>query len=439
MEAILYRLSFRVRTSEAQTLIHRPLSPIALFVAFAPVLTPGPSAASDRTEQARLTLPGAVQAQRQLGEAVVLRGASVTTDMRHAAGDFAMTWERGARHDWTHVDSNLTDGSSHAFASHGSHRAWLERPLGSTVRISDWVTDEILVPEFGGTARAIALGPDVMAVGYSPTTPQGWVDIFRYQGGAWVFEQNLQGGSFTGFGSSLAFNDAGTLLAVGAPSSGFFGDDNGEVRVYADQPAGWVLVQTVEPPAVFDQQTNAGFGFSIDIVGPWLAVGAPWADRQTAGQPQVDVGYVFIYEAVFLYGLHRSFFGGPGDRLGTSLAMARKTDGSYLLAAGAPYDSFWRGGADHGAIATYRWTRDSDEWAAGDRLLDSQAGTDDNLGTAVATDGTWIIAGVPSVDLLDGQGVLRANAGAVLVFLDDRIFGDGWESGNTSWWSSTSP
>ncbi len=125
---------------------------------------------------------------------------------------------------------------------------------------------------------------------------QGAVSIFRRVGTAWSFETALLPTSplpGTVFGQSVALNQAGDRLLVGAPGSGFAGVGTGAVEEFEFVGGTWNQVRTHVSPT---PQFAAGFGrrsaLACNATGSVWIAGEPQADTHS-----VDAGQVHVFRA----------------------------------------------------------------------------------------------------------------------------------------------
>ncbi len=242
----------------------------------------------------------------------------------------------------------------------------------------------------------------------------GAVHLFRADAGAWQ-RTGIIGFGYTGagsldmgstlhqqdnFGSAVALNGGGTLLAVGAPYDDGFNDsrsNTGAVHLFT-------LDDTFTMPV---RVGTIGFGYVANL-GNALA-----SDDSHFNLTALD----------------------GSDRFGSAVALTK--DGRRL-AVGAPYDD---GGdiavSDAGAVYVFGFT--DDRFAGPARLstlgvgygavsnLQQRIGSSDYFGSAVAfnADGTRLAVGIPGDD---GVGNSKTDSGAVRVFtFTDDSFALGFE------------
>lgn len=162
------------------------------------------------------------------------------------------------------------------------------------------------------------------------------------------------------FGSSVAFNDAGDLLAVGVRQDDTGGTDRGSVYVFSLDPldpASGVLLETRISDGLNSKvqlSNNDLFGFSVAFndLGNVLAVGAPESDLTGT-----DRGAVYLFSVdptdianntnlqQTITDTSAGFVLANGDRFGSSVSLNGLND---ILAVGAPRDA--TGGAESGAV-----------------------------------------------------------------------------------------
>lgn len=268
---------------------------------------------------------------------------------------------------------------------------------------------------------------------------QGKVLVLRFDTTTLRYElqETLHGTLGSRFGASLAFNDFGNMLIIGAPSAG----QNGRVEafVYDQKSDDWFSHFDIFPPALYDNQSAARFGASVDISGLTIAVGAPFANRVNSAPyiPAIDCGAVLTYTLQPFGGaaLDQRFQGVQAtDHLGTSVAVDQRTADYTLLVAGVPEH-----GTSEGAVRAYERVGEAG-WTFRGQLVASDAGADDDLGHSVATYDGVIVAGAPGYDL-DLRGISGSilDVGAVYVWesVGSMIFSGDFESGTLYPWSAS--
>ena len=272
----------------------------------------------------------------------------------------------------------------------------------------------------GGVSGLLAVGmPDW-------NLERGRVMVFQPDGSdGWTLVLDVAGQQGDRLGSALAAKQG--LLVAGAPGYGV----NGAVFVFV-QGDPWIFFQRLDSPALAPQ-TGAEFGAAVDIDAEdgWLAVGSPLVDRVTSPGALVDVGAVYLYRNTFGWEYEtmlRPAGAASYDHFGTSVALH-----GVVLVAGSPGEDGALG--DEGAAYVYQ--RSGDAWGPQPRLRlsDPAAEEHDALGTSVAAGELGALVGSPNFDGNDvyDQGAALWYAAIVT------LFADGFESGGTSAWSSTTP
>ena len=211
----------------------------------------------------------------------------------------------------------------------------------------------------------------------------------------------------------------------------------------------WTAVEHFSSPGA---QAGNGFGFSVSMSGPWLAVGAPFEDIFFPA-PVEDAGAVYLFERDSMgeYQYQGAFFGSqPGQYFGWDVALE---DGTLLV--GAPGEA--------GSGAAHVFSKGGPSWRRLAKLVASDPSPLAAMGTAVDVAYPYLIVGAPGNDLGDGVGVadvdlegrslekvpdgpcvpseVCSGAGTVYIYseLFDPFFSDGFESSDLSSWSQVSP
>jgi len=306
----------------------------------------------------------------------------------------------------------VQSSASGAFAAVGAPRELLggTPQQGGAVYVStlDGTRSWRLVPtdaaarfQFG---RAVALDGPVLVVGAVQAAY-----VFRFDGENWLEEARLEQDCSQGrFGSAVAVS--GERILVGAPLRGCLqATVEGNVFAYRHTGGGtWALERQLAP---HPGTVGSHYGSALAIDGQGAAVGAPgW-------------GEVFTYR-------HDGTTWQTGERIvdpvwgsGRSFGRAVALQGSVLV-VGIPGDSEVREGA--GAAYVYRQATDG-RWSEEGKLLPpptkpAQKLTGAYYGLTAGLSGDLIVLGGPQADLEDEA------VGAVLVFGRD---GGAWKHRTT--------
>jgi hypothetical protein len=252
----------------------------------------------------------------------------------------------------------------------------------------------------------------------------GTVHIFTRSLDVWNLAQVLTASDATpgdNFGHSVALS--GDVLVVGAPQSDHSGTSLAGAA-YVFQRAGdtWTEHQilTASDPVAWD-----GFGESVALSSDFILTGAAGTDRP--GLP--DSGAACLFESVGDVWVERQTLtasdGGPADFFGNPVNLA----GDTAIVSAVDHDLPGLPNAG----AAYVFARVGDTWHEMEKCTAADAAAGDEFGSGIAISGQTVVIGVPLDDHSAGT-----DAGSVYVF---RLasFADGFESGDTSGWSTTLP
>ncbi|MDB9776011.1 FG-GAP repeat protein, partial [Vicingaceae bacterium] len=261
---------------------------------------------------------------------------------------------------------------------------------------------------------------DIMAVGAplddSNGSNSGQVDIFRWNGTAWVRHGNAVVGESGDdrFGTDVALNAKGDRLVVGAQLNDGGGSNSGHVRVYTYNNGSWnQLGQDIDGEGNDDR-----FGWSVDInsQGNRIVVGARHNDGNGSNS-----GHIRIFGLINgLWTQLGSDIDGeiPGDQFGFSVAM--NDLGDRVVAGGRFNDGLAN---DAGHVRVYKFN--SGSW--------SQIGADINGKTAntyfgwsvdMNASGDMIVASAPNEDNQKGLVRIYSNIGNTWTQVGQDIFGE---------------
>lgn len=213
-----------------------------------------------------------------------------------------------------------------------------------------------------GQAVAISGDGSIIATAAPQGDPNGissgYVHVYIGQGdmGSGFFSdyirlgQDLEGDDGDSFGQSIAMNDAGTRIIIGAPTAN---NSRGYVKIFeGDFGTGWTQIgQTIEGEANLDR-----FGFSVgmNFDGSRIVVGGPTNNGNGS-----DSGHVRVYEfngtnwvqlGADIDGIDVNLNGG-GEQFGSSVDIS---DSGLRIAVGAP-GRFPGNGSARGRVAMYDW------------------------------------------------------------------------------------
>ena len=289
---------------------------------------------------------------------------------------------------------------------------------GTTVTVDGQVVEggEALIPlgDAGRVITVVVTGPDGGQRTYRITVDRESADSFAQ--GAYVKASNPGAGDV--FAHRIAID--GDLLAVGAPgegsdASGIGGDEfsdgatsSGAVYVFRRAGDGWVQEAYVKAS---NTDSNDAFGFSVDLEGDRLFVGAPGEDSASVGidgdqgNGAEDSGAVYVFRRAAGAWTQESYIKasntGVSDAFGQSLAASRDT-----LVVGAPLEDSDAVGvhgdegdddADNsGAVYVFRLLPAG--WVQEAYIKASNTRTNDQFGASVDVDGPRLVVGAPLED-----------------------------------------
>ena len=287
-------------------------------------------------------------------------------------------------------------------------------------------TQPLGVLHFG---KAVSISDDLLIVGadldYSPLPKAGSAFIFRREGRHWIEEANLtasDAGIEDRFGISVAVS--GDLAAVGSFGHDHMGEESGAAYVFRRVSSSWVEEAEL---LASDAAVHDGFGFSIDIDGQVIAVGAVGNDD--AGESS---GSVYIFR--------RNDNGTPADPDDDSWFEEAKLTASDA-AAGALFghsvsissDRVLVGARDADGAATdsgsaYVFQREGLGWMEEAKLVGSDSAAYDHFGYSVSLDGLVAVVGATAHKHPDTDEVI----GAAYVFRHDEN-GTPYNPGDDFW------
>ena len=228
--------------------------------------------------------------------------------------------------------------------------------------------------------RSVALSPNLAVVGareYVAGPSAGHAYVYRFDSGTWALDQRLEvpGGCF---GLSAAI--AGDQVVVGAGSADLGCGDQARVRVYQHSGASWTLLQTLAPS---DESANQIFGASLSASDDVLVIGA-WGD------PGGGAAYVLRWsgsawvEDQKLTASDRT----SGDGFGFSVELS-----GDVIVVGAPFDD-GAAGSNQGSAYVFRF--DGSGFVEEQKLLASSPGASQQFGRAVSATAGRVAVGTLS-------------------------------------------
>jgi hypothetical protein len=225
---------------------------------------------------------------------------------------------------------------------------------------------------------AVALEGDVAVVAAyfddGVVVNSGSAYIFERTSGVWVQSAKFtapdpQSDDWFGWSADIS----GDTVVIGAPHHAGLTTDAGAAYVYARAGASWAL-QAVLSPGKHDE---AGlWGYSVAISGDTIVVGA-----STADEPTIDLGAAFVFERRGTQWSPAAVLS-PQPLLGTSFASSVDIDGDTIL-VGAPGDP--QGGPSTGA--GYVFVRSRSGWVQQAKFKQTDPGVNNSFGFSVSLSG----------------------------------------------------
>ena len=253
----------------------------------------------------------------------------------------------------------------------------------------------LLGDQFG---RSTAVSGDVALVG-APAADRnglfssGSVYVYRFDGTAWVEEQELipsDAADEDRFGSSVSLS--GDVALIGANLVGDTGlSETGAAYVFRFDGVSWVEEQKL---VASDGADGDGFGRSVSLDGDLALIGA--RGGQNSASVETGAAYVFEFDGLTWNEQQKLAPNGlPGDQFGISVSLK-----GNLALIGAELDD--EAMPDAGAAYIYRF--DGVSWFEEQKLMASDAADSDRFSAAVAVDGDVALVGAEFTDNLGLSG-----------------------------------
>ncbi len=241
--------------------------------------------------------------------------------------------------------------------------------------------------------RALAIHGDILVVTARKealnASDVGAAYVFRQRGNGWMEEAKLTAGDAAPgayFGQSVAVH--GDRIAVGARNA----DPNGAGAVYLFHRLDhqWVEYAKFSPP---DGATDDQFGFTVDIAGNLIAVGARRADLP--GAKDAGAAYLFAYTGNEVELVTKLTAGDAkvGDQFGQSLAVT----GDVIVVGANRADI--GSSKDQGAVYLFR--RVGNDWVEEAKFTASDGMAGDEFGYSLSAFGNLMVTGAHTATVVD--------------------------------------
>jgi hypothetical protein len=294
------------------------------------------------------------------------------------------------------------DGTFAAMSTYGINEVSVITDTGKDVTID---TENVAGPvELNADGHRLIVG---MPNG-GPSTAHGKVQVYGYRdalqgdpnNGAdyYVIGQALTGtGNNDHFGTDVAINDAGNIIAVAIPGADIAGSNQGAVKVYILQGNIWTqLGQSLD----VNSQLKVT-GIDMDSTGYIVAVGAGLNQPVGANEP---IGEVVVYK----YNKSTSTW----DILGNKIAnyyFASVQIGRDIRLSGDGYTLVTSNGASNAAatgtlnetVTVYRYN--GSIWKSVGSFVGSSNSAQNGFSLAISSDGKTIVSGSPGTNTDRGE------------------------------------
>ncbi|NOQ71588.1 MAG: T9SS type A sorting domain-containing protein [Crocinitomix sp.] len=282
---------------------------------------------------------------------------------------------------------------------------------------------------------------------FGGTNPNmGSAYIFEKEGIAdWALVQkifNSDQDDYDRFGWSVAID--GDYVVVGAYAEDHNLDDADNQSkagsAYIFERGGDGVWDEVQKIIASDRAASDEFGWSVDISGTTLVVGAHFEDENAGGGASIyNAGSAYIFdrevdgtwtETQKIVGSGRAPDidfpdGGGGDELSDLFGGSVSISGDRLI-IGAHHSDFdeFDGAPLNEAGAAYIFERSGPTWSEVAKLDNSDRATEDRFGFSVSIDGDFAVVSAYSEDQNAGGATTMANSGSAYIF--ERDGGGSW-------------
>jgi hypothetical protein len=254
---------------------------------------------------------------------------------------------------------------------------------------TNWSLQQKLMPgdrtiEYFG--HAVDISGNTIVVGaydLAASSATGSAYVFSRYRSFWEQSHKLTANDSVSFGNAVAIS--GDTIVVGAPDVA--GINPGAVYVFS-RSSYFPTVYVQQKLMASDEAAGADFGWSVDINGATMVVGAPRDERGRGS------AYVFVRNGS-VWSAQEKLTANDGvanDRFGYSVAVAANT-----IVVGASYDDIGPYGfAKSHQGSAYVFVRSNGSWSQQQKLIASDGVADDRFGYSVAVAGNTIVVGAPS-------------------------------------------
>lgn len=197
-----------------------------------------------------------------------------------------------------------------------------------------------------------------------------------------------------GTGTRVRLNEAGDIVAIGAPNSSVTIGLSGAVRMYEYDGNAWLLKG--EPLLGDDQAHNLGASIDINAAGTVVVCGAPGYSPTSS-----IAGYAKVFEWNGNDWVQRGQnLNGTNTNDGFGAAVSIDASGSIVAVAGEPFGAL-------SYVKVYQWSGTAWNQLGSDILATA---AQDGFGRTIelSADGNTLVVGAPNIDTpLDDVGMMR--------------------------------
>ena len=293
------------------------------------------------------------------------------------------------------------NGQFVAVSTYGSNRVGI---ITSDTKQTDLYTDNVAGPiELNADGSRLVVG---MPLG-GPNTAHGKVQVYGYRDASpdedfganyYIIGQALTGtGNNDLFGTDVAINDAGNIIAVAIPGADIAGSNQGAVKVYILNGNTWTqLGQSLD----VNSQLKVT-GIDMDSTGYIVAVGAGLNQPSPANEP---IGEVVVYK----YNTSTSTWNILGNKIAninfTGVQIGRdvrlSSDGYTLVTSNGASNAAGSGVLNE-TVAVYRYN--GLIWKLVGSFLGSSNTAQNGFSIAISSDGKTIVSGSPGTNSDHGE------------------------------------
>jgi alpha-tubulin suppressor-like RCC1 family protein len=267
-------------------------------------------------------------------------------------------------------------GAAYIFVRSGTTWAQQEKLIASDLGGYDFFGRSVSI-----SGEYAIIGAPLWDIGSSDTI-EGVAYIFKRDGTSWSEQQKLiasDAGANDNFGASVSIS--GDYAIVGAWPEDEGGSDAGAAYIFKREGTSWSEQYKL---IASDSQSNDNFGWSVDIDGDYVVIGAKNGDSNV-----IDSGSAYIFKRDGTTWSQQAKLtasdAAATDRFGWSVSIS----GNYAI-VGA-YNNDDNNASSSGSA--YIFKRSGTTWSEQQKLLASDPAQDDEFGESVAISEDCVIVG----------------------------------------------